>query len=193
MLRRGGLHSPSQGTSGTCGATRGRGFSSIRWRGHSNPNCSRGFHEPSLPGGGNLIPTLNAQGFLDVIVQDDSAVDFISLAVTPCRRDVYMKDNAPDFGAEPSSPTVWSSPDIRICQTPGCVGNQNPEYGQTNYVYVKLRNTGPNAPWGNGPAAGTLRLYYTASGGGALWDIHWTPIPTRSTTPSRTTTSPGGT
>jgi hypothetical protein len=130
----------------------------------------------SLPGGGNLIPTLNAQGFLDVIVQDDSAVDFISLTVTPCRRDVYMKDNAPDFGAEPSSPTVWSSPDIRICQNPGCVGNQNPEYGQTNYIYVKLRNTGPNAPWGNGPAVGTLRLYYTASGGGALWNIHWTPI-----------------
>jgi hypothetical protein len=130
----------------------------------------------SLPGGGNLIPTLNAQGFMDVIVQDDSAVDFISLTVTPCRRDVYMKDNAPDFGVEPSSPTVWSSPDIRICQNAGCVGNQNPEYGQTNYVYVKLRNTGPNAPWGNGPATGTLRLYYTASGGGALWPIHWTPI-----------------
>jgi hypothetical protein len=32
----------------------------------------------------NLLPSLNANGFLDVIVQDDSAVDYVTLDVTSC-------------------------------------------------------------------------------------------------------------
>ncbi|MBU8895172.1 hypothetical protein KRR26_06125 [Corallococcus sp. M34] len=129
----------------------------------------------SLPGGANLLPTLNAQGFLDVIVQDDSAVDFITLTITPCRTDVFIRDNASDVGTEPGAygaSGIWSSPDIRVCQMPGCVGNQNPEFGQPNTLYVKLNNSGPNAPVGN-PGVGTLMLYYTASGGGALWNADW--------------------
>ncbi|MBU8895173.1 hypothetical protein DRW03_02780 [Corallococcus sp. H22C18031201] len=132
----------------------------------------------ALPGGVNLLPTLNAQGFLDVTVDDDSAVDYVTLTLTPCRTDVFMRDNASDVGAEPGtygSWGIWSSPDIRVCQMPGCVGNENPEFGQTNSIYVKLNNTGPNAPVGN-PGVGTLMLYYTASGGGALWDTDWTFI-----------------
>lgn len=129
----------------------------------------------ALPNNTNLIPTLNAQGFIDVVVQDDSAVDFVSLTITPCRTDVYIKDNATDFGTEPSIGSIWSSPDIRVCTTPGCVGHQNPEFGQTNYVYVTLRNNGPNAPVGN-PAVGTLLVYYTASGGAAQWQNDWFSI-----------------
>ncbi|AKF86719.1 hypothetical protein MFUL124B02_31810 [Myxococcus fulvus 124B02] len=129
----------------------------------------------SLPGGVNLIPTLNAQGFVDVFAQDDSAVDFVTLVVTQCRVDVYSKDNGADTGNTPTVDPIWVSPDIRVCQNAGCVGHQNPEFGQTNYVYVTLRNNGPLAPIGNA-ASGTLHVYYTGSGGAALWPMDWAPI-----------------
>ncbi|MBJ6766160.1 hypothetical protein JGU66_35865, partial [Myxococcaceae bacterium JPH2] len=93
----------------------------------------------ALPGGVNLLPTLNAQGFLDVTADDDSAVDYVTLTITPCRTDVFMHDNASDVGAEPGTYGawgIWTSPDIRVCQNAGCVGNENPEFGQTNYIYV---------------------------------------------------------
>ncbi|NTX00953.1 hypothetical protein HUA75_04185 [Myxococcus sp. CA040A] len=131
----------------------------------------------ALPGAVNLIPTLNAQGFVDVIVQDDSAVDFVSLTITQCRVDVYSKDNGSDFGLTPTVDPIWISPDIRVCQTAGCVGHQNPEFGQTNFVYVTLRNNGPLVPPGN-PASGTLLVYYTGSGGAAVWPTDWAPIGT---------------
>lgn len=135
----------------------------------------------ALPGTGvtNLIPTLNAQGFLDIIVQDDSAVDSATLVITPCRRDVFIKDIPADVGVEPGAyggTPIWMSPDIRVCTTPGCVGNQNPEFGQTNYVYVKLNNVGtPSAPLPQS-TTGTLRVYYTGSGGAALWPSSWATI-----------------
>ncbi|NVJ21440.1 hypothetical protein HUW62_09455 [Myxococcus sp. AM011] len=129
----------------------------------------------ALPGAVNLIPTLNAQGFVDVIVQDDSAVDFVSLTVTQCRVDVYSKDTLSDVGNTPTVDPIWVSPDIRVCQTLGCVGHQNPEFGQPNYVYVTLRNNGPLVPVGN-PASGTLLVYYTGSGGAAVWPTDWAPI-----------------
>ncbi|WP_241759313.1 hypothetical protein [Pyxidicoccus parkwayensis] len=129
----------------------------------------------ALPGGANLIPTLNAQGFVDVIVQDDSAVDYVTLTITPCRVDVYSKDNPSDVGLTPTVDPIWVSPDIRVCTTFGCVGHQNPEYGQTNWVYVTLRNNGPLAPVGN-PATGSLFVYYTGSGGAAVWPTDWALI-----------------
>ena len=38
----------------------------------------------NLPGGGNLLAPLNAQRLLDVIVQDDTSVDFVKLIVKLC-------------------------------------------------------------------------------------------------------------
>jgi hypothetical protein len=35
----------------------------------------------ALPGGGDLIPSLNTAGFLDVVVQDDTNIDFVTLRV----------------------------------------------------------------------------------------------------------------
>lgn len=131
----------------------------------------------ALPGGGNLLPTLNAQGFVDVFVQDDSGVDVATLVITQCRVDVYSKDNVNDFGNTPTVDPIWVSPDIRVCQNAGCVGHQNPEFGQTNFVYVTLRNNGPLAPVGN-VANGTLHVYYTGSGGAAVWPNDWALIGT---------------
>ena len=39
----------------------------------------------SLPGGANLISTLNAQRFLDFMVQDDTSVDYVRLTVEFCQ------------------------------------------------------------------------------------------------------------
>ncbi|HYO72695.1 MAG TPA: hypothetical protein VEU33_42130 [Archangium sp.] len=131
----------------------------------------------ALPGAVNLLPTLNAQGFLDLIVQDDTAVDAATLVITPCRFDAFMRDQASDHGVEPGTGPVWMSPDIRICNAQGCAGHQNPEFGQPNFVYVTLRNHGPNAvPPQN--ALGTLQVFYTASGGAAQWPADWTLINT---------------
>ncbi|MDC0711909.1 hypothetical protein POL68_25805 [Stigmatella sp. ncwal1] len=141
-----------------------------------NATGTIGVNLASLPG---FIAAINTNGFLDVVVQDDSAVDFISLTLTGCKTDVYMKDNPSDIGAEPGTygaSGIWSSPDIRVCQTAGCSGTQNPEFGQTNYIYVKLRNTGPNAPLPSAPATGTLHLYRTMSGGGSTWISDWVYI-----------------
>ncbi|ADO67863.1 hypothetical protein [Stigmatella aurantiaca] len=141
----------------------------------------------SLPG---IIDGINTYGFLDILVQDDSAVDSLSLSLTRCKSDVYIKDNLADVGAEPGTygPSgIWSSPDIRVCQTAGCSGTQNPLFGQTNYIYVKLRNTGPNAPLPSSPVTGTLHLYRTLSGGGSTWNGDWVYIG------STTVTVPGAT
>ncbi|MFE8605475.1 hypothetical protein [Archangium violaceum] len=131
----------------------------------------------ALPGGGNLLPTLNSQDFLDVLVQDDSAVDYVKLTVKPCGFDVWIRDNSDDTGVEPSSNPVWMSPDIRVC--PGfagkCASHVNPTAGEFNNVYVTLRNNGPLAPprWANG----TLFVYYSAAGGAARWgSSDWTLI-----------------
>lgn len=136
----------------------------------------------SLPGTGtNLLPTLNAQGYLDVIVQDDSAVDSATLVITRCRTDVFIRDIPSDVGVEPGSygsTPIWMSPDIRVCQNAGCPGNENPEFGQTNFVYVKLNNVGTPPFPTPAPTSGTLKVYYTASGGAAVWSTSWTLINT---------------
>lgn len=128
---------------------------------------------PSASGPVNLLPSLNHQHFLDVLIQDDTGVDYAKLTVTPC--DVWMKDNLGDTGKEPSTGIVYESPDIRVCHSLGCTGYENPIRGQTNYVYATLRNNGPNAPVPH-QASGTIELYYTSSGGAAVWTKDWTLI-----------------
>ncbi|MCY1017719.1 hypothetical protein [Pyxidicoccus sp. MSG2] len=132
----------------------------------------------SLPGGVNLIPTLNAQGFVDIFVQDDSGVDFVTLVVTVCgvTADVYTKDNTSDLGYAPTVDPIWGSPDIRVCYSPGCtLAQRYLAYGITNYLYVTLRNNGPLTPVGNA-ASGTLNIYYTGAGVAAIWPNDWTLI-----------------
>jgi uncharacterized repeat protein (TIGR01451 family) len=43
------------------------------------------FNLASLPGGGNLIPSINSLRFLDVMVQDDTSVDYLVLTVKFCQ------------------------------------------------------------------------------------------------------------
>ncbi|MFC6021785.1 hypothetical protein ACFP2T_37180 [Plantactinospora solaniradicis] len=93
------------------------------------------------------------------------------------RTDVYLKDTASDVGYEPHGAiysSFFNSPDVKICPTAiECASSTNPVVGSTSYIFAKLRNPGP---YGQGTSSGTLRAYYTTSGGGANWPAHWTPI-----------------
>lgn len=91
-------------------------------------------------------------------------------------RDVYMMDYPGDTALEPNSsgPPYWNSPDVRVCPTtaPCSPGLTAPAY-TTNYIQVTLRNPGP---YGSGTDVGTLRVYFTTSGGAAIWPIDWTHL-----------------
>lgn len=98
---------------------------------------------------------------------------YIRRALHNCHAtDVFIRDNGADAGVEPLvSGSAYSSPDIRVCTTTTPCAGTNPIAGQTNYVFVNLNNPGPG---GSGTGVGTLKLYYTAQGGGAQWPAHWT-------------------
>jgi hypothetical protein len=78
--------------------------------------------------------------------QDYSVVsDFIEPQLSPCSRgplaDVWLRDNEADDGSVPSAGRVWLSPDVWNRLMPdGNTAHQNPEVGQANYLYVRLRN-----------------------------------------------------
>ncbi|MBB5826426.1 hypothetical protein [Micromonospora carbonacea] len=108
------------------------------------------------------------------------------------RTDVYMRDIASDTGFEPHGAiysSFFNSPDIKICPTAvECASHTNPIVGSTSYIFVNLRN---NGPYGSGIGNGTLKAYYTTSGGAANWPMNWTPIGSKTlpVAPGVTTTS----
>jgi bacillolysin len=84
--------------------------------------------------------------------------------------DVYLRDNLADSGVEPNpAGLLWMSPDIINRTTPvanptvdlGDLTNgslaQNVEFGQDNYIYVRLQNRGPQ------PGDATVRVYFSAA------------------------------
>ncbi|WP_213455060.1 hypothetical protein [Rhizomonospora bruguierae] len=108
------------------------------------------------------------------------------------RTDVYIRDTLDDYGLEPHGPiysSFFNSPDVKICPSAvECGSHTNPVVGSTSYIFVNLRN---NGPYGSGISDGTLRAYYTTSGGAANWPSDWTPIGAKSlpVVPGVTTTS----
>ena len=118
----------------------------------------------------NCAPNLGAPGY-------DTQFGAGRLELCNGSFDVWTRDNSGDVGNEPySTGSIWHSPDIKICTTQNCATSQNPEFGQTNYVYVTLRNTGPNANTPVQPAAGNIELYFSNSGGASQWPVDWTLI-----------------
>lgn len=96
---------------------------------------------------------------------------------SPNAPDVWMKDTWNDTGDEPDPNTVgeamWESPYIWIRNTQDTTlvhqhEHQNPEYGSTNWVYVKMHNGGTAA------ASGNLELYYAHASTGLSWPADWT-------------------
>jgi hypothetical protein len=68
---------------------------------------------------------------------------------------------------------MWKSPYIWVRNDPDNTGakqhiHENPEFGQTNYVYVKLHNDFDSG------ATGQLKLYYAEASTGLTWPGDWT-------------------
>ncbi|HPC89626.1 MAG TPA: S8 family serine peptidase [Methanothrix sp.] len=83
--------------------------------------------------------------------------------------DVYIKDNSADDGIPPSTGCLYRSPDIwtNLVGDPTLPPAPNPEYGQTNYVFVRVHNRGSKAA-----DNATVKLYW-ANPGTNLTKPHW--------------------
>jgi hypothetical protein len=99
---------------------------------------------------------------------------------SPSINNVWMKDTWNDTGAEPDSHTasenMWKSPYIWVRNQNDGVANQhihqNPEFGQSNWVYVKMHN-GSSAP-----QSGNLKIYIANASVSLVWPGSWTQIST---------------
>jgi hypothetical protein len=84
--------------------------------------------------------------------------------------DLYMQDTPLDNGVEPNPDLgpMWVSDDIwnRTTCDNGTI-HQNPEYGQQNCLYVRVRNRGCDA------ASGELMLYWSKASTGLSWPDTW--------------------
>lgn len=112
--------------------------------------------------------------------------------------EVMCRDHSADDGSVPSnliSSVLWESPDIWVRHAPDRVSiHQNPTFGQTNYVYVRVRNIGnvavtnikvrayaaPGAtsirwPDGWGPEIGVATIPSLAAGATTVVEIPWNP------------------
>ena len=57
---------------------------------------------------------------------------------------IYIQDNASDTGTEPTNGIFWDSPDIWVRNlNDGGTTHQDTIRGQDNYIYVRVRNNGP--------------------------------------------------
>ncbi|HEX6288860.1 MAG TPA: S8 family peptidase [Herpetosiphonaceae bacterium] len=89
--------------------------------------------------------------------------------------DVWVGDKTADTGREPDPATaamnMWESPYIwnRLAND-NIYGHQNPEFGQTNWMYARLRNRGHITGSGN------LRFYVANASAGLAWPTNWTQI-----------------
>jgi uncharacterized protein YegL len=87
---------------------------------------------------------------------------------------VMCKDHATDNGSVPSNPNGevwWASPDIWVRNNQdGGLTHQNPIVGQTNYVYVRVRNIG-DATVNNI----TVHLYDSPGASNLRWPDDWVP------------------
>jgi len=71
----------------------------------------------SLPGGMNLLPDLQANGYLDVYMQDDSAMDYVDLLVRLCNCPTPTPTPTRTVTSTPTGPTPTPGPcSIAVCK-----------------------------------------------------------------------------
>jgi uncharacterized protein YegL len=87
---------------------------------------------------------------------------------------VMCKDHATDNGSVPSNPNGevwWASPDIWVRNNrDGGLTHQNPIIGQTNYVYMRVRNIGDTTV-----SNITVHLYDSPGASNLRWPDDWVP------------------
>jgi subtilisin family serine protease len=85
--------------------------------------------------------------------------------------DIFIKDTNADDGTEPSSGTMWLSPDIWVRHNDdGGLTHQNPEYKTTSPNWVYIRITRKNCSM---VQDGVLNLYFSKASTGLSWPVHW--------------------
>ncbi len=85
--------------------------------------------------------------------------------------DIYIRDTVADNGSEPSTGTMYRSPDIWVRHNDdGGITHQNPEYktSSPNWVYIRVnRKNCSNVDDAN------LKLYFSKASTGLSWPLHW--------------------
>ncbi|WP_343912604.1 S8 family peptidase [Aquimarina litoralis] len=85
--------------------------------------------------------------------------------------DMYIRDTVADDGTEPSSGTMYLSPDIWVRNDDdGILTHENPEYKllSPNWVYVRI-----NRKDCSNIDDGVLKLYFSKASTGLSWPVHW--------------------
>lgn len=85
--------------------------------------------------------------------------------------DIYIRDTVADNGSEPSSGTMYRSPDIWVRHNDdGGLTHQNPEYKTSSPNWVYIRITSKNC---SNVDDATLKLYFSKASTGLSWPLHW--------------------
>ena len=144
-----------------------------------NPTGTAEGTNTSCTAGNSSNPDCDAHNALTITNTCSTVANFRATTATP--DEVRMKDTWVDTGVEPDplqagkdmwrSPYVWvrHNQDVRLAFQHR---HQNPEFGQTNYVYVKLQ-TGEN---GSAATNSDLILYFADASAGLVWPDDWTTI-----------------
>ena len=83
--------------------------------------------------------------------------------------DIYVKDSTSDDGSVPSSAPFWVSPDIWVRNSKdGGFTHQNPKQGETNFIYVRVRNRMPTTV-----SDIKMNVYWTSAALGTGWPAGW--------------------
>jgi hypothetical protein len=90
--------------------------------------------------------------------------------------DVYLRDNAADTGAGPSTGTFWVSPDVWVRNADdNGTDHQCPIRGQANWIYVRVRNRGATS-YANVTARVYLGNFATLTPGTEfIYPVDWNP------------------
>lgn len=87
---------------------------------------------------------------------------------SPAATDVWSQDNSSDTGSTPVPGDMWKSDDIWVNMLTSGGSHQDPEFGSTNYVHVKVRNAGPGTAYGV-----HVRMYWADANIGLSWPANW--------------------
>lgn len=155
----------------------------------TNPPCTRipYFSNPSIGYSPTGSTTTDPLGTSSGTCQSDNKTRINNSASTvanfrcssPGVNNVWMKDTWNDTGLEPDPSTagedMWRSPYIWIRNSPDPTflnqhEHQNPRFGQSNWVYVKLQNGALTSQTGN------LQLWVADASVSLVWQSSWTQI-----------------
>jgi len=147
----------------------------------SESGCDSGFAKIANDVAGLSFPDPNVASssqYAYQVVAQPSGNEACAAAPTACKvvtglekTDVWSKDRPADTGAEPDPvlEDMWRSRDIWIRNIDdGLLTHQNPEFGQTNFVNVRLYNKGTVLAKNV-----TVALYWAKASAGLAWPIDW--------------------